>query len=122
MDRDLSVTVSVQSNASDLIEKRANAFAAAFLMPSAGVIDLLKALHKGQPSRSEELVYDVANSKPFEAQTRPAPGSQVITYQDIAILASHFGVSYQAATYRLLSLRAVTKPEGEDLLTKSASQ
>ena len=120
MDRDLSVSVSVQSNATDLIEKRANAFAAAFLMPSGGVFELLKSLNKGQPSRSEELIYDVANSKSFEAQARPAPGSQVITYQDIAILASHFGVSYQAATYRLLSLRVLTKPEGEDLLTKSA--
>jgi Zn-dependent peptidase ImmA (M78 family)/transcriptional regulator with XRE-family HTH domain len=116
MDRDLSVTVSTQTNASDLLEKRANAFAAAFLMPSGGVEELLKSMSKGQPSRQEELVYDVANSKPFEAQGRPAPGSQVITYQDVARLARHFGVSYPAATYRLMSLRAVGKPDGERLL------
>jgi Zn-dependent peptidase ImmA (M78 family)/transcriptional regulator with XRE-family HTH domain len=116
MDRDLSVTVSMQSNASDLLEKRANAFAASFLMPPGGVHELLKTMSKGQPSRVEELVYDVANSKPFEAQARPAPGSQVITYQDVAVLALHFGVSYQAASYRLLSLRLITKPEGEHLL------
>jgi Zn-dependent peptidase ImmA (M78 family)/transcriptional regulator with XRE-family HTH domain len=119
MDRALSATVSMQSNASDLLEKRANAFAAAFLMPSGGVQELLKSMNKGQPSRVEEMVYDVANSKPFEAQARPAPGSQVITYQDVAVLALHFGVSYQAAAYRLLSLRLITKPEGEHLLSQA---
>jgi Zn-dependent peptidase ImmA (M78 family) len=119
MDRDLSVTVSTQTNASDLIEKRANAFAAAFLMPAGGVEELLKSMSKGQPSRLEELVYDVANSKAFEAQARPAPGSQVITYQDVARLARHFGVSYPAATYRLMSLRSVSKADGEHLLSQA---
>jgi Zn-dependent peptidase ImmA (M78 family)/transcriptional regulator with XRE-family HTH domain len=119
MDRDLSVAVSTQTNSSDLIEKRANAFAAAFLMPAGGVEELLKSMSKGQPSRHEELVYDVANSEPFEAQARPLPGSQVVTYQDVACLARHFGVSYHAATYRLMSLRSIGKNEGEHLRGQS---
>ena len=37
LDRNLSVTVTTEGNRSDLIEVRANAFAAAFLMPEDGV-------------------------------------------------------------------------------------
>ena len=42
--------------------------------------------------------------------------SQRINYKDIAMLAHRFGVSYQAALYRLKSLRHIAHAESRDLL------
>ena len=118
LDRERTITVSSADNAAQLVEKRANAFAAAFLMPKEGVAETLVALDKGQPSRVDESVFDAATGGHFDAQLRPAPHSQKITYQDAAVLAHRFVVSYQAAVYRLLSLRHVSKDESEKLLTQ----
>ena len=120
LDRDQPITFTSADNAVELVEKRANAFAAAFLMPREGVIEMLSALDKGQPSRSEESVFDAATGSHFDAQTRLAPRSQRITYQDAATLAHRFGVSYQAAVYRLISLKHVTKAECDELLAREA--
>ena len=119
LDRDRPVTVTSTDNAAELIEKRANAFAAAFLMPREGIAEVLAALDKGQPSRMEETVFEATGGH-FDAQVRSAPGSQRITYQDAATLAHRFGVSYQAAVYRLMSLGHVTKPQGDELLKLEA--
>lgn len=116
LDRNRTVTVSSADNAAELVEKRANAFAAAFLMPREGVAETLAALDKGQPSRVEETVFDAATGGRIDAQLRPAPRSQWITFQDAAMIAHRFGVSYQAAVYRLLSLRYLAKAESDDLL------
>lgn len=116
LDRERTVTVSTPDNASELVEKRANAFAAAFLIPIAGVAEVLRALDKGQPSRYEQTIFDVATEGCIDAQFRSQPGSQAIVYQDVAILAHHFGVSYQAATYRLRSLHLLSKAELNALL------
>ena len=120
LDRGQPFTVTSTDNAADLTEKRANAFAAAFLMPREGVAEMLAALDKGQSSRAEESVYDAATGTHFDAQTRLAPRSQWITYQDAASLAHRFGVSYQAAVYRLLSLQHVTRAECNELLAREA--
>lgn len=119
LDRDRPVTVTSADNAAELIEKRANAFAAAFLMPREAVAEMLAALEKGQPSRVEETVFEATGGH-FDAQARSAPRSQRITYQDAAGLAHRFGVSYQAAVYRLVSLRHVTKAESDELLAREA--
>jgi Zn-dependent peptidase ImmA (M78 family)/DNA-binding XRE family transcriptional regulator len=103
-DRSEPIRLTQQSNSSELLEKRANAFAAAFLMPADGVEDQLRQLDKGQPSRQAQIVYDVATDRESEVEIRPRPGSQSITYQDMAILARHFGVSYEAAVWRMKSL------------------
>ena len=81
---------------------------------------MLASLDKGQPSRGEETVFDAATGTHFDAQTRTAPQSQKITYQDAASLAHRFGVSYQAAVYRLLSLRHVSRAQGDELLRLEA--
>lgn len=120
LDRDRPATVTSTDNAAELIEKRANAFAAAFLMPREGVAEAIAALEKGQPSRTEETVFEATGGR-FDAQARSAPHSQRITYQDAAALAHRFGVSYQAAVYRLVSLRHVTKVESEELLKREAA-
>lgn len=119
MDRDRfdqTLNVSSADNASDTIEKRANAFAASFLMPKAGVSEFLQAMDKGQPSKWEQSIFDVATESRIDTQWRSAPGSQTITYNDAAMLAHHFGASYQAAVYRLRSLNFLSQKECSELL------
>lgn len=100
--------VSSTKNRDQLREVRANAFAAAFLMPPEGVAALLRMLDKGSPSRTYTWVYDLAteqdSSKAIRTEERAKPGSQEIVYKDVAQVAHHFGVSYQAAAYRLRNL------------------
>lgn len=116
LDRGRNVTVSSTDNSSEMVERRANAFAAAFLMPSGGVQDALRGLDKGFPSRQEHSVFDAASGRHTDAELRSPTGSQRITCKDIAMIAHHFGVSYQAALYRTKSLRQITRPESERLL------
>ena len=116
LDRDRSITVSSTDNSSEVIEQRANAFAAALLMPRNGVYDALRNLDKGRPSRQEQTVFDAASGGRIEAELRSPAGSQRITCKDIALIAYHFGVSYQAALYRLKSLRHISHRESWSLL------
>lgn len=104
-DRDRVVGVSSAENRSERIEQRANAFAAAFLMPQAGIEEELRRLGKGQPARTDQYVFDVATEGAIRGQLRSAPRSQAIGFHDVARIAYAFGVSYQAAAYRLQSLR-----------------
>ena len=115
-DRDRNIVASSADNSSEMMERRANAFAAAFLMPRHGVHDALRRLEKGLPSRQEQTIFDVASGGHIEAEMRSPARSQRITYKDIAMLARHFGVSYQAALYRLKSLRHVSHAESHQLL------
>jgi Zn-dependent peptidase ImmA (M78 family) len=116
MDRNRNAIVSTNENSKDRTETRANAFAAAFLMPESGVRTYVNSLEKGLPSRQTHLVYDLAGNGGMEASGRSVPGSQTIGYQDVASLCRYFGVSYQAAAFRLQSLGFVTPPEREALL------
>lgn len=116
MDRQARVQVSSASNSAELVEKRANAFAAAFLMPRNGVTEMVLGLDKGRPSRSEQSIFDVATGEVFDAEIRSVARSQNITYNDVAMIAHHFGVSYLAATYRLKSLRHVSASQSQELL------
>ena len=116
LDRGGMVSVSSTSNSFELLEKRANAFAAAFLMPRNGVSEVLRSLDKGLPSRHEQTIFDAATGEHIETEFRPASGSQRITYKDAALVAHHFRVSYQAALYRLKSLRHVSQRELNNLL------
>ena len=120
LDRDRNIRVSSSDNSSEMVERRANAFAAAFLMPRTGVYDALRNLHKGLPSRQEQTIFDVASDGRTEASLRSPAHSQRITYKDIAMLAHHFGVSYQAALYRLKSLRYISQSESQELLDQAA--
>jgi len=120
MDRNLSLSITTNGNQNTLNEVRANAFAAAYLMPEGGVITFFRAIGKGVPSRQTMHVYtpieEESQDTMVEAQRRPAPGSQVITYQDVARLAHHFEVSYRAAVYRLKNLGICNQAEMEALL------
>jgi transcriptional regulator with XRE-family HTH domain len=105
-DRGETITTTSTQNATQLAEKRANAFAAAFLMPVEGVADHLRQLDKGSPSRRLQTLFDVANDSMMEAELRTRPGSQSITYPDVASVARRFGVSYEAAAWRLKESRS----------------
>jgi Zn-dependent peptidase ImmA (M78 family)/transcriptional regulator with XRE-family HTH domain len=116
-----SASVSRRDNSQDFTERRANAFAAAFLMPAEGVRWFLEeVLEKGGPSRRYRVTYSSAGGEPAEAEDRPAPGSQQITYQDVVTFAHHFGASYPAAVYRLSDLNFVNSDEKANLLERSA--
>lgn len=115
MDRNRTVTVSTAENATELIEKRANAFAASFLMPEAGVRAFLSILDKDRSPRDVGEVFDVAGEGAIESGSRP-PSPHPIMPQDVAMLAHHFGVSYQAAAFRLKSLRILPAAECAELL------
>ncbi|MFO7903202.1 MAG: ImmA/IrrE family metallo-endopeptidase [Planctomycetota bacterium] len=125
LDGSHSLTVSTTRNRSDLIEVRANAFAAAFLLPAEGVRLFLEMRKKAGQSRQEQVVYDLLGEETgtptdVKAQKRSVPGSQKITYEDVAALANRFRVSYQAACYRLKGLNAVNKEQLEKLLEQEA--
>lgn len=117
-DRERVATVTERKNASELVERRANAFAAAFLMPQGGVDSMLRSMHKGRPSRRSFVSYDVAGGGAQESVERTQPGSQALTFRDVAAVAAHFGASYVAACYRLRELGYVNKAESDMLLSQ----
>jgi Zn-dependent peptidase ImmA (M78 family)/DNA-binding XRE family transcriptional regulator len=113
LDRDDKGTISRRSQRDTLPEIRANAFAAAFLMPPSGVIGFLHSLAKGKASRLKAEVFD--EEATLVVQARLAPGSQDIQLYDVVLLAHHFGVSRTAALYRLKSLKLLDESEFADL-------
>lgn len=115
-DTDHQVLVSNSQNSSGLAEKRANSFAASFLMPEEGIQELMAYLNKGYHSRNPSSIYDVSTQGVIENEERRLAKNQKLSPQDIAIIANRFGVSYQAAVYRLHSLRYLTQMEREELL------
>jgi Zn-dependent peptidase ImmA (M78 family)/transcriptional regulator with XRE-family HTH domain len=107
-----------RTNADEMVEKRANAFAASFLMPKGGIEDQLRQLDKGRPSRQAQIVYDVAGDAASESEVRPRAGSQTITWQDAGSIARHFGVSYESAVWRLRNLNHLGPTETTTLLAE----
>ncbi|MBI4470504.1 MAG: ImmA/IrrE family metallo-endopeptidase [Acidobacteria bacterium] len=105
--------VSRATDRDDLIEVRANAFAAAFLMPEDGVREFIEGLGKGKPSRMYAEVFDEVASLDVEGRTEP--GSQSIQLYDVVLLAHHFGTSRLAALYRLRNLRLLSEAEFDKL-------
>ncbi len=66
LDRDRNVTVSSTDNSSEMVERRANAFAAAVLMPRNGIYEALRSLDKGSRagrSRPSSMPQAVATSR-----------------------------------------------------------
>ena len=119
-ERGAVLRASKPSSAGELIAKRATAFANAFLLPEAGVREMLTSLGKGQPSRKGFVVLDAATDEWTRAEQRTAPGSQTVTYADAAAIAGKFGVSYKAVVLRLLSLGVVSEAESRHLLSAKA--
>lgn len=119
LDRDgNNLRISEKDNHSELIELRANAFAAAFLMPEESISEFLKNLNKGQPTRKNQVIYDVATAGINTSEVRTQSYLQDIAYQDVAMIAHHFGVSYPSTVYRLRSLNFLTAQNSEKLIEK----
>jgi Zn-dependent peptidase ImmA (M78 family)/transcriptional regulator with XRE-family HTH domain len=113
LDRSRRGALSQSSNREELSEIRANAFAAAFLMPEEGVRDFLAGLGKGQPTRERLEVFDGKDS--VFAEVRSESSTQKIQLYDVVLLADHFGVSRTAVLFRLRSLQLLSQ-EGLDVL------
>ena len=112
--------VSRGSKRDELIEVRANSFAACFLMPTEGVHQFVATLGKGKPTRMQLDVFD--DSQPVQVETRTDPSSQVIQVYDLVQLAHHFGVSRATALYRLKNLRLLKQAEFESLRAADAQR
>lgn len=115
-DRDRSGTISRVADRDELIEVRANSFAANLLMPEDCIRKFVASLGKGAPSRSYVEVFDEVES--LQAEGRTQPGTQTIQLYDVVQLAYHFGVSRTSALYRLRNLRIVSQQEFKELKTR----
>jgi Zn-dependent peptidase ImmA (M78 family) len=113
LDRAQMGHVSRESDRSDLLEVRANVFAANFLMPEDGVRQFVGALGKGSTSRLHAEIFDESGVVPVD--TRTAGGSQDLQIYDVVKLAHHFGVSMLSALYRLMNLRLITDKQFEQM-------
>jgi Zn-dependent peptidase ImmA (M78 family)/transcriptional regulator with XRE-family HTH domain len=113
IDRDRSGAISRAENRSELLEVRANAFAAEFMMPAEGVSQFVRALGKGGASRAQMAVFDETDV--VQVEQRSPPGSQSIQLYDVTLLAHHFGVSRISALYRLKNLRVIDEREFQQL-------
>lgn len=109
-DRDLASLVSKVENRTELREVRANAFAAAFLMPDAGVRAFMRSRGKGD-APSVLQVFD--ENEALTAQRRAVSRSQEVQLYDVVHAASHFGTSFDSALYRLLNLRIIADAQRE---------
>ena len=117
---DQPVLVTTLDSSDELSEIRANAFAAAFLLPRSGLESSIASLDKGRPSRRALAVFGIAAEEAAEVVVRSAPRSQTLTCHDIAIIAGRFGASYEATVHRLRSLDLISKPETAELLRDEA--
>ena len=113
VDRDRFGSISRASSRDDLVEVRANAFAAGFLMPEEGVRQLVARLGKGKPSRVHSEIFDEAGILSVEGRSKP--GTQSLQLYDVVVLAHQLGVSRPSMLYRLRNLRLVTQAELDQL-------
>ena len=115
-----TIRVCTNANAKELIERRAAAFATAFLLPAAGVAGTVHRLGKGQPSRQEYWAFDAATEQSVRAEERSTPGSQTMTYLDGVWIARRFGTTYSLAIARLLGLGLIAESDRRRLLRPAA--
>jgi len=108
MDRDQKATVTRGEDRDRREEVRANAFAAAFLMPEVALREALVRLDKARPSRERFIVTD-GDSNPTAAERRSVASQRELTLEDVAQIADELGVSYLALLYRLLNLKLVSQ-------------
>ncbi len=119
MDRNDLATVTSVHNAKTRTEQRANAFAAAFLMPEEGVRGFLHHLGKGRRSRREEAAVDAVTETGIRGTLRSPARSRNVSYADAVLLARHFGASYPAAVWRLRGLNLVSAEQTQALLDRA---
>lgn len=109
LDRERRAILSRAADRTRLMEVRANAFAAAFLMPAEGVRSYVGALSKGMPSRPTADIFD--EQAAMRVEGRVSARAQDLELHDVVRMAHHFGVSCPAMLYRLKRLRFLTEDE-----------
>jgi Zn-dependent peptidase ImmA (M78 family)/transcriptional regulator with XRE-family HTH domain len=114
---DRKVGVTKRENSDELVERRADAFAGAFLLPAPGLEQALSTLNKGLPSRKTHVVFGIAAADAARAEVRPSPGSQTVTNQDVVAIARRFDAPYGAVVFRLLALGMISDADAKDLLS-----
>jgi len=114
VDHDLPGIVSRQEEGDELREVRANAFAAAFLMPEDGIRDYLGRLRKGLPSRPREAVLTPAGEVRL-VEGRLPPHSTDVGVWHVCLLSGHFGVSREAVIWRLYNLGLISEAQKDSL-------
>ena len=102
----------------DVREKRANRFAAAFLLPEEGVVDLLTSVGKPPRSNTSSVmegghVYSMRN-------TNPASDTEIQPH-DVVHLSHYFGASHLAVLYRLKSLAYLSEQNLQKLMSARES-
>ena len=118
-DREGRGTVSRASERDSFEEVRANAFAAAFLMPEAGIRSMIHGFAKGHSSRNRADIFD--GDAALSVEGRTAPGSQRMQLYDVVRLAHRFRVSCVAMLYRLKALRLISERERAKLAQEDAA-
>jgi len=103
LDRGHTGIVSRASQRNEILEIRANAFAASFLLPASAVRGFAASVGKGLPSRLSADVFDEEGV--VNARRRVRPRSQSIQIYDVVQLAARYGVSHSTALYRLKNVR-----------------
>ena len=119
LDRELKAILSHARDRSSLMEVRANAFAASFLMPAEGVRGYVNALSKGLGSRTRADTFDEEAVTRVEGRKRV--DTQNIELHDVVRMAHHFGVSCTAMLYRLKGLDFVTEDERSSLAAQDSA-
>jgi transcriptional regulator with XRE-family HTH domain len=111
-----TIRVCMKASANELIERRAAAFAGAFLLPASGVAETVRGLGKGLPSRQVQWVFDTATERSVRAEERSTPGSQMMTYLDVAWIARRFGTAYRTTVSRVLAQGVIAEAVSTRLL------
>ena len=116
LDCDSTGRISRASERTDLIEVRANSFAANLLLPEAGIHEVLETLGKSTqgPLLAETPVDD---DRAIGIEARGSTAIPRIQMHDVVLLAHHFGVSRQVVLYRLRNLRLISDRELQELLS-----
>jgi Zn-dependent peptidase ImmA (M78 family)/transcriptional regulator with XRE-family HTH domain len=119
-DRERKGIISRLDDREENTEVRANSFAAAFLMPESGIREFLSGVGKSRDIPTLQEVYDEEGGA-VRAQRRGPAQPMGLQFYDVAHLAFYFGVSYEAALWRLKALQIISEEERENLAQKQAA-
>ena len=116
LDRHRTGILSHVRDRGNLMEVRANAFAAAFLMPAEGVRAYVRGLEKGHQSRNRADTFD--EDAPIRVEGRFDVESQELQMHDVVRLADHFRVSCTAMLFRLKALKLLRHVDHQRLIAE----
>ena len=119
MDRSVRGNLTCQQNRAESPEVRANAFAAAFLMPEEGVAQFLAGLGKRKRQTTATILEGSGTRTVRNTQSGETSALQAIHVVQVAL---HFGASRGAALYRLASLDYLNNAEREQLHAELAAR